>query len=137
MKKILLLLSITLFAACGKDDVEAVQYSEEKGYLTTLESVKYGIVGTWRVYYNNENCQGYSQLVFDKNKYINSYDMTCMPSSSPVSGIYEIYEENGKFYININDTYVDDVILSKMEISLLNKTNLKIPQFSDIIYTRQ
>ncbi|MDR1198818.1 MAG: hypothetical protein LBK94_07390 [Prevotellaceae bacterium] len=48
MKKLLLLLCTAALIACSKDD-DNIQYDNTKGYLTNLESVKFGIVGTWAV----------------------------------------------------------------------------------------
>ena len=56
MKKILSLLLVGfLFVACGNNDDDA-----DKGYLTSLENVKQGIVGTWesRYYYYNYASDG-------------------------------------------------------------------------------
>ena len=48
MKRLILLFIMsTIIASCDKDSDNTVRYDEEKGYLTNIESVKFGIVGRW------------------------------------------------------------------------------------------
>ncbi|MDR1197659.1 MAG: hypothetical protein LBK94_01420 [Prevotellaceae bacterium] len=118
MKKILLLLCTVAIMACSKDD-DNIQYDNTIGYLTNLESVKFGIVGRW-IWENDGVEYPASFYEFFKNG-----DVT---ASGLLGGSirYEIYEKDGGYWITLHSIFEDKGVLpSNDRIEILNKTYLR------------
>ncbi|MDR1348355.1 MAG: hypothetical protein LBJ63_08040 [Prevotellaceae bacterium] len=141
MKKILLLLCTVALIACSKDD-ENIQYDNEKGYLTNLESVKFGIVGTWKFALsfcndcylahefniNNEHIKHQHFLPSDSDVYFDEYRYYS----------YKIEEEDGSFFV-ISTPLNSDYWGERQKILILNKTYIHLDDLvgHKVIYTRQ
>jgi hypothetical protein len=94
MKKIFYLLISLLAYACNPYEIE-VNYDDEKGYLTDVESVRYGLQGWWllddgyKIHYEGYN-HAYSSLLVD-TYIVDSYHIS-----------YAIYKSGDKFILQIN-----------------------------------
>lgn len=91
MKKLLILLFVSVLAISCKDDDESIEYSEALGYLTNLTSVEYGVLGKWKavnkeVYY--EYKPGGVTCRIDAPDY-----------EHPMCGKYEVFKKDGVFYL--------------------------------------
>jgi hypothetical protein len=136
MKKIILLLCTFVLLSCGKGEINnenKITYDAAKGYLTNLESVKYGIVGVWK---KNviDNC--FAQWTFNNNGTAVSYvssDCSGDNAGDTKSYTYSVFEQNKKFYLKLNiinePEYIDEIlILTKTDFSFFSHT---------LIYKRQ
>jgi hypothetical protein len=127
--------------ACSKDD-DNIQYDNEKGYLTNLESVKYGIVGTWKFALsfcndcylahefniNNEHIEHHHFLPSDSDVYFDDYRYYS----------YKVEEEDGNFFCISEAQPNSDYWSRKQKILILNKTDLCLDNLgTQEIYTRQ
>ena len=144
MKKLLLTLCTLALLACSKgDDDNKIVYDETKGYLTNLESVKHGIVGTWKIEFNNTECNNsYLQWVFNKNGKCNykiNTDCVNINQNKTIIGEYVVLEENGKFYVKLDENFLEvfqDPSALRQEITILTKTTLNLDNVMNN-FTRQ
>ena len=159
----------TILSSCSSDNdnlPEGVTYDKTKGYLTTIESVQHGIIGTWKAFLeihiivggtSKQLCtDSYRTIKFDKNNKfiletvatcteqdINDFNEAWLPpliSSGTSEGEYSIIDGGNKFILTLKYYRPDGSISSTVnhEIFTLNKTTFKDSGFiySDI-YTRQ
>ena len=132
MKKLLLILTsaMLLISSCSSDDNNnGITYDEIKGYLTNIESVKYGLIGTWedpeQFQYNDmyevtfDETTMYTILTDDEGETFDEW-----------TGPYSVILENGKFYVEIEFEDEDEhgnptgLRVARSEIRILNKTTL-------------
>ena len=132
MKKLLLTLCTLALLACSKgdDNDNKVVYDETKGYLTNLESVKHGIVGTWK--HSLNVCEdSYDQWTFNKNSTYNyMLKVDCVGASESITGKYIIFEKDGKFYVDLDENFRNSGRLTLLEITTLTKTNIILSQWN-------
>jgi hypothetical protein len=117
MKKLLLLLASVMLLAtsCSSDD------NDERGYLTDLENVKHGLIGTWGISYPIEY-----DVTF--NGTILVIEMEDIELTIP----YSVIMEDGKFYIVTEQEKEDEngniigTETVKAEIRVLNERKLTL-----------
>ena len=103
-------------SSCSSDDNNE-NYDEIKGYLTDLENVKRGLIGTWEC----PDEYGLEEITFDESAFSRIYKEVGYDDNDRLFGIYSVSSSSGKFYIQMRRSSGSVI---NAEIHVLNKTTL-------------
>ena len=143
MKKLLLILTsaMLLAASCSSDDNDNVTFDDVKGYLTNVESVRHGLIGTWvdSSHYHADDDYATFEMTFDGRNWAGvAFYNGVEEDDDRESGTYSVTSRGDKFYITIsgNNNETGEIKNRELEILILNKTTLTL-RFYDEEYDEE